>query len=133
MIFEEDLRSFLLTVDALTAIVGQQIYGIIRPQGLRPLPEILIARALTTRQEKFCGTDPLVSADFAFDIYAIGLSQATALTRTLRQLFRGFSGVMGSTPVGPIFLVNEFPISGSDPDPGVIRVQMTFTIWYQED
>ena len=107
MILEEELRSFLLTVDELTAIVGQQIYGIIRPQGLRPLPEILISRVSTIRQEKFCGTDPLVSADFTFDVYAIGLSQATALTRTLRRLFRGFSGMMGSTPVGPIFLVND--------------------------
>lgn len=133
MIFEEELRSYLVTVDEITAIVGQQIYGIIRPQGLRPLPEILISRVSTIRQEKFCGTDPLVSADFTFDIYAIGLSQATALARMLRQLFRGFSGTMGSTPVGPIFLVNEFSISGSDPDPGIIRVQMTFTIWYQED
>ena len=133
MIFEEELRTYLLTVDALTSIVGQQIYGIIRPQGLRPLPEILISRATTGRQEKFCGTDPLVNADFVFDIYGIGLSQSTALARTLRQLFRGFSGVMGSTPVGPIFLVNEFPISGSDPDPGLIRWSMTFTIWYQED
>ena len=44
MILEQAFPGFLLTVPEIAALVGNQIYGVMRPQGERPLPEILIAR-----------------------------------------------------------------------------------------
>lgn len=131
MMFEEDLRSYLLTVTSLTSIVGAQIFGVRRPQGDRPLPEILIQRAHTLRQVLFCGTDSLVNADFQVDSYGIELSQVIALAKAVRLVLKDYKGSMGATHVDQMTLINEFPMD--DPDPGVIRMLQIYNVWYSED
>lgn len=131
MMIEEDIRTYLLSVDAVTALVNQQIYGVERPQGKRPLPEILIQQITSTRQQLFCGQDGLVSADIQIDCYGLGASQAGALARATRQALRDFHGTMGETRVDKVFIANEF--QANDPEPGTIRKVQTFTFWYQED
>jgi Protein of unknown function (DUF3168) len=131
MILEQAFPQFLLTVPAITELVRDQVYGIIRPQGPRPLPEILISRTQTTRQDKFCGVDPLVNADMQLDCYSDGLQSATTLARAVRRSLKNFSGMMGDVVVQKVFLTNEFPVY--DPDPGIIRVTQTYNFWYVED
>lgn len=131
MILEQAFPDFLLTVPEITAMVRSQIYGLVRPQGPRPLPEILIARTQTQRQDRFCGVDGLVNADVQLDCYADGLEMATSLASTVRKVLRNFSGMMGDVVVQKVFLSNEFPVY--DPDPGIIRVTQTYNFWYEED
>ena len=131
MILEYGVVTFLKSVDVIAQATNSQIYGIIRPQGPRPLPEILITRTQTTRQDKFCGQDPLVNADMQIDVYGIGAQEAMDLARQVKFALRNFSGTMGDTPVQKVFLSNEFPVF--DPDPGTIRITQTYNFWYSED
>jgi len=130
MSFEADLRTFLLTVDPITALVNQQIYGVMRPQGNRPLPELLFYRTGTTRQVKFCGTDSLVASDFQIDSYAIDGDGCFALAEAVRLALVDYRGNMGDSYVDQVTLSNEFPMN--DPDPGIIRMCQLYSIWYQE-
>ena len=131
MILEQAFPEYLLTIPQITALVHDQIYGVLRPQGPRPLPEILITRTQTTRQDKFCGVDALVNADIQVDCYAAGAQDAMTLADTLRKALKDFSGTMGDLVVQKVFLSNEFPVY--DPDPGIIRVTQTYNFWYLED
>jgi len=138
MILEDALRDELLATRAIVQLLGTSggqpgIYSIIRPQG-SPLPSVLIARSQTARQNLFCGTDTLVSADIQIDSYA-GDGTCFDVAKQVRLALLGFSGAMGAgSPnvlVDRVFLTNEFPLT--DPDPGVIRQTQLYTIWYQED
>jgi hypothetical protein len=131
MIIEADLRTGLLAVPEITNIVGRQIYGIMRPRGERPLPEVLIFKTRAERQVKFCGTDKLVNADFQIDSYGMEGLQVLTLARAIRQALVDFVGMMGDSQIEKIFLSNEFPMI--DPDPLVIRVVQIYNIWYMED
>lgn len=130
MIFESELKAYLLTIPALTNLVGSRIYGILRQQS-QDLPAILIQRTQTTRQVKFCETDKLVSSDIQIDAYAMSGDSGWALAAALRALLIDFTGTMGGAYVDKVLLTNEFPLN--DPDPGVIRITQLYNFWYVED
>lgn len=130
MRLETDLRDFLIAATAITDLVGERIFGMLREPGAR-LPAVLIQRIHTARQELFCGVSELVSADLQIDSFAIDSDGAWTLARALRLLFKNFSGNMGPTLVDKVFLINEFPMI--DPDPGIMRVVQTYNFWYVED
>lgn len=130
MIFESELKAYLLTIPALTNLVGSRIYGILRQQS-QDLPAILIQRTQTTRQPKFCATDKLVSSDIQIDAYAMTGDSGWALAAALRALLIDFTGTMGGAYVDKVLLTNEFPLN--DPDPGVIRITQLYNFWYVED
>jgi hypothetical protein len=131
MILEEAFPLYLQSVPEITDLVRNQIYGVMRPQGLRPLPEILISRTQTTYQDKFCGVDALANADMQLDCYASGLAMAMSLANAVRKALKDFSGTMADVVVQKVFLSNQFPVY--DPDPGIIRVTQTYNFWYVED
>lgn len=130
MIFDTELRKYLLTVPALTDLVQSRIYGILRQQS-QDLPAVLIQRVQTTRQPKFCATDKLVSSDIQVDAYAMTGDSGWALAAALRATLVDFTGTMGDAYVDKVMLTNEFPLN--DPDPGVIRVTQLYNFWYVED
>lgn len=132
MMLEVDLIAFLLSVQSITTLVnGSQIYGLKRPQGLRPLPELLIARTSTVRQVKFCGTDSLVNTDLQIDSYGLELAQTLTLARSVRKTLVDFKGMMADTYVDQVTLTNEFPVE--DPDPGIVRMTQLYNFWYVEE
>lgn len=131
MMLEVDLLAFLLGVAPITNLVGTQIYGLRRPQGARPLPEILIQRTTTLRQVKFCGTDKLANALLQIDCYGIELFQAASLAKQVRQTLVDFHGMMAETYVDTLHIDNEFPMD--DPEPGVMRMIQLYNVWYRED
>lgn len=135
---EDAIREELLGQPQIVGLLGTAngqpgVYAVIRPQG-SPLPSILISRSSTTRQELFCGTDTLVSADVQIDSYA-GDGGCFDLAKLVRSALIGFTGMLGGGSPGvyvsKAFLTNEFPLT--DPDPGVIRQTQLYTFWYQED
>lgn len=133
MRLETDLRDFLLTAPAITNLVAERIYGVLREPASK-LPSINVQRTHTLRQQLFCGVSPLVSADLQIDSFGINGDDAWTVAKALRKLFENFSGPMGGSPathVDKVFLVNEFPLT--DPDPGVIRVVQLYNFWYLED
>ena len=130
MIFEEDFLTFL-KASSVNALCNGQIYGLQRPKGERPLPEILIQRASTVRQKLFCGTSNLVSAQIQVDSFGLQLDQTLGLARALRLLLVDYTGTMGDTYVEDVSLDNEFPTV--DADPGIFRITQLYDFWYAED
>jgi len=132
MQLESALKAYLLSIPAITAVVSQRVYGILRQQS-QDLPAVLIQRVGTVRQRKFCATktDPLVSADLQVDSYAMGGDTGWALAKEMRLTLMNFTGMMGDTYVDEVILTNEFPLN--DPDPGVIRITQLYNFWYLED
>jgi hypothetical protein len=133
MIVEIGLRQFLATIDLVTAIVGANIYGLIRERAPveTQLPAIMIQRTTTAREVLFCGTDDLVSIDLQVDSYAMTGDSAWGLARALRKSLIDFTGTMGDVYVDAVHLTNEFPMT--DPDPGIIRIVQLYNFWYLED
>jgi Protein of unknown function (DUF3168) len=127
---ETDLRNFLIAAPAVAALVAQRVYGLIREPG-SALPSVNVQRTHTLRQELFCGVSTLASADMQIDAFGINGDDAWTLARALRETFKNFSGDMGDTVVKKVFLINEFPLT--DSDPGVIRVVQLYNFWYLED
>ncbi len=128
--FEADIVTYARSVEAIAALVAKRVYGLYREPNA-PLPQLLIQRTSTTRQELICGTSRLVSADFQLDSYGLTGQDATGLAKVVRKAFKRFSGMMGETTVQQCFLTNEFP--KVDPEPGDISVTQLYTIWYLED
>jgi len=128
---EEGIRSYLMTIGDVTNQVGEQIYGIIRPQGIRPLPELLVTRSATRNQQLFCGTNPLRQADMQIDCYAIDGMTCVALAKSVRDALIDFVGMMGDVVVDQVTMENEFAVN--DSDPGTIRMVQLYNFWYVED
>lgn len=129
-IFESDLRDFILAIDAVAELAGENVFGVVRGRATA-LPQVLITRTQTTRQVKFCGTSKLVNADMQIDSFGLKGQDAWGLAAALRAALVDFQGMMGGTSVNHIFLTNEFPLT--DPEPGVIRVTQLYNVWYLED
>lgn len=126
------LPAYLLTVPEIAALVRNRIYGAVRPQGVRPLPEITMERSNTAGDSSTCGTTNLARADMAIDSWSdsqeeVGKIAAAVWTKGLRN----FSGLMGDTTIRRVVKSNEF--STFDGEPGLFRVTQTYTIWYLED
>jgi hypothetical protein len=130
MILESEMRLFLLSLDAITALVVDRIFGLVRSQA-SALPALLIQRTQSTRQVKFCGTDKLVSADIQIDSYGITGDSTWGLAKAVRSALIDFTGTMGEAYVDQVTLTNEFPLT--DPEPGIIRVTQIYQFWYVED
>jgi Protein of unknown function (DUF3168) len=138
MILETGLRAYLVGLDAITALVAERIYGMVREQGNdqtlpvgAQLPAVLIMRDNSIRQQLFCGTSPLVQTDVQVDSFAMTGDDAWGLAKALRAALVDFNGLMGLTWVDTVHLNNEFPIT--DPDPGIIRVKQIYTMFYLEE
>jgi Protein of unknown function (DUF3168) len=129
-VLESDLRTFLLTVETIVAIVVDRIFGLLRTPG-SDIPALMIQRTSSTRQPLYCGTSALVSADFQLDIYAMSGQDAWALAGAVREALLDFQGSMGATRINRVFLDNEFPVV--DSDPGIIRVTQLYTFWYYQE
>jgi hypothetical protein len=127
---EIDLRTALLSVEPIAAIVGERIFGLVRPPG-EDIPALMIQRTATVRQSLICGASRLVSADFQVDSYAMTGQDAWDLAAAVRAVLKDFKGAMGGTDINHVFLENEFPLV--DPDPGVIRVTQLYNFWYYEE
>lgn len=130
MNFEADIITFARSIESISDLVQKRIYGLYR-EPAADLPQLLIQRTSTTRQELICGPSRLVSADFQLDSYGLTGQDATGLAHAVRKAFQNFAGMMGETTVQRCFLTNEFP--KVDPEPGDISVTQLYTIWYLED
>ena len=95
---EIDIVSFAKSLPAIVDIVGRRIYGLYREPNA-PLPQLLIQRTTTQRQQLFCRQSLLVSADFQLDSYALTGQDATVLAKAVRLAFRNYAGMMGETSV----------------------------------
>lgn len=130
-----NLYAFLKEVPALQALAADRFYPNRIPQQVpertRKLPAVVFKQIAGPRDYTFCGHDGLVGAVFLVSCYAPQYDDAKALGDAVREALIDFRGLMGQTRCGPVQLTDEQD-GEAEPEPGLERRDLTFTIWYEE-
>lgn len=127
--------AFLMTLPAVTALIGDRVYPDKLPQHIFEEgtidPAVVYQWLGGARQATFCATDGLVEGNLQLDIYASLYDKGKAVAEVLRLALVDFQGQMGETRVGPVSLQSDGE-QPPEPEPGLHRVTHTFTVWYRE-
>lgn len=130
-----NLFAFLQAQAPVAALVGDRIYPNRIPQHIpqrsRKMPAVVFKQLAGPRDYTFCGHDGLVGSSWLLSCYAPQYDDAQAVGTAVRDALMDFRGLMGETRVGPVQLQDEQD-GEPEPEPGLERRDLTFTIWYQE-
>jgi hypothetical protein len=133
---EPNLFEYLTSVATVAAFVEDRVYPLILPQhdfaGARAMPAIVYTRVSDARQAVHCDPpqDVTLAAQYQIDVYATKYETAVRVAHAVRLALIGKSAMMGAVRV-----INAFLDSSEDfldPDPGLFRRFMQFTLWYRE-
>lgn len=103
---EAGLISYLLSVTAVTDLVGQRIKPVkLDPNGA--LPGITVNRITTSPVFRQEGATTEFKTRFQLDIWATSYSSAKTVAEELRGALDGFSGTMGATRVDSVMFLDE--------------------------
>lgn len=131
---EPALADFLSAVQGVQEIAGGRVFALMIPQhdnrGTKKIPCLVFSRVGATRSHRMCVQDALVGADYQVDAYALDYETAVRLAGAARDALVVYSGPMGAVTVKKVFLETESDFL--DPDPGLYRRFMQFTVWYRE-
>lgn len=130
ILLEESLYSFLTNSVDVSAIIGDRMYGMVRPEK-DPTPSIVYSRATTLRTQTLCKTDSKVRATMTVDSIAKTYLGVKRLARAVGKALSDFTGDMYGTRVSTVILESEIDLD--DPDPGLYRVSQTYLIWFVEE
>lgn len=132
---QPDFYGFLKDKPSVFVVAGDRIFPLMIPQHVyaeaSKQPCLVFQRTSGTRSVGFCGTDALVAGGFQLDSYARTYDAAQALADATRKELIDYAGPMGEVEVVATFLESDFDV-GPEPDPGLYRVSMNFTLWYRE-
>lgn len=130
-----DLINYLLAQAPITALVGQRIYRVKRPQGELALPAIVITRITGGYGHDLDGGDGTASPVFQLSVFAATNQSADAVAGALREAMQGFiGGVWGTTPIDSVLLQNELDLFEEDAtggDQGTHHVMLEYLIVHQ--
>lgn len=126
---EASLFTLLSGSGPVAAIVGSRVYGLHAPQG-DAFPCLVFQRTGELREATACGTDQLARGSFSVDAYSKHYLEAVTLAKAVRTALIDYSGLVGDTHIDRVFLDNVS--DSTDPEPGLCRVSLLFTIWYTE-
>lgn len=125
----QSLFSLLSSDPTVAGFVQSRIFPLVIPlevfDGASTKPCIVYQQVTADRQQKFCGTDTLITASFDLHAYARGYDQARELADAVITALNDYRGAV----IKHIFLESEIDLH--DIDPGLYRVTMVFTIWYR--
>ena len=136
MSFESDLRTYLLSKPAISALVGTRVYPLRAPQNAA-YPQLTYGIISDIEVMSLEGSSGLTDARLHIDCWAndaAGYSTVKSLKAAVRNALTGFSGWMGSTEVGAVLPAGdvdlyEQPESASDT--GVHHIAMDYEVSYQ--
>lgn len=135
-LLEPNVCGVLAADQAVQEVVQDRVFAQMIPQhdnaGERRIPCIVVTRVGSARQARHCDTtDPLLQATYQVDAYAVAYETAARAAQAARLRLVAFAGPAGAVAIQKVFLVTDFDI-GPDPDPGLYRRTMQFTVWYYE-
>lgn len=126
--FDEALVGYLLSLEALTALVGDRVYPDYFPQE-EQLPAVAYSlesdRSLRTQQ----GASALREAVYQINVWAETRKQAMTAAGAIREALDGYRGAFGDVPVAGAFL--DGLDRARDPETGAYLISMRFTIHYR--
>lgn len=129
---EPDLRAKLSSAAAISALVGSgaaaRIHPVILPQN-PVLPAISYQRIDAEHVHDHGGMSGLAHARMQLDCWDDDYAGARDLAEKVRLALDGFTGVVGSTTFGAIWLLDERDLY--DDAPLFYRRSMDFDVWYQ--
>lgn len=108
-----------------------RIWPLVIPQsdrGQQRVPCIVYQLIDRQRAVRYCGTDELAEAIYQVDAYAKRYNDAKVLAAAVQAVLIDFRGLMGSYFVHQCSITSELDLQ--DPEPGLYRVNMTFSIWH---
>lgn len=131
---EPALADFLAAVSGVVSLAGGRVFAMVIPQhdfrGQKKIPCVVVSRTGGERQQLMCRQDDLVSAQYQVDAYASEYETAVRLARAVRVALVAHAGLMGRVNVAKVFCDSDSDFL--DPDPGLYRRFMQFTIWHHE-
>lgn len=135
-ILEPNVCGVLAADQAVREIVQDRVFAQMIPQhdnaGAQRIPCLVVTRVGSSRQARHCDTtDPLLSATYQVDAYATRYEEAVRAAQAARLKLVAFAGDAGAVRIQKVFVETDFDI-GPDPDPGLFRRTMQFTVWYYE-
>lgn len=135
-ILEPNICGLLAAATDVQAIVQDRVFAQMIPQhdnaGERRIPCLVVTRVGSARQPRHCDTtDPLLAATYQVDAYAVTYETAARAAQAARLAMVGFAGAAGAVRIQKIFLETDFDV-GPDPDPGLYRRSLQFSVWYYE-
>lgn len=129
---EADLRTFLLSQPAISALVGTRFYPLRLPQGVA-FPAITYQTVFGTSEFTHDGPAHLGRRRIQIDCWAkgnTGYNQVVALADEIRTAVVGYLGAMGGTPYAAGRLVNVLDIP--EPEPALWRRMVEIALWHEE-
>lgn len=129
------LYQYLIADAGLAALIGDRVYPQLIPQrawnGAHVQPCAVYQRVGITRDVRYCGTSGLARSAFQIDAYATEYENADAVARAIKSALIDFRGAMTDVHVHAVMLEVEF--DQLDPEPGLFRVSMTFSLWHDAE
>lgn len=128
---ESGLAATLAAHGGLAALIDDRVYPLVIPQGAPSVvrqPCVVYQLVSRVRQGTYCGQDGTVQAQYQLDAYARSYLEAKQVAEQVQGALIDFRGQMGEHFVHHISLVSEIDLH--DPEPGLYRVNMTFSIWH---
>jgi hypothetical protein len=99
------------------------------------VPCIVYELAGEDRDRRFCGTSRLIRSRWRIKCFAVKFADAIALGDAVRNALIDFSGVMGTgadaVEVRDCALDQAFSVE--DMEPGLFRVEQTYSLWIVEE
>lgn len=129
------LRAHLLADPAIAAIVGDRIYPVHLPQGMRAACIVYnrVSEIETTHSK---GPSALVSTRFQFDAVSASVDEACALADAVKERLGGFAGAITYAPGGVLNVGGILFDNGRDAafegDLDLYQVSRDFIVWYAE-
>ncbi len=135
-LLEPNVCGILAAALDVQEIVADRVFAQMIPQHdfaeVQRIPCLVVTRVGASRQARFCDTtDPLLAASYQVDSYATTYETAARAAQAARLTLVAFAGAAGAVEVQKVFLETDFDI-GPDPDPGLYRRSLQFTVWYYE-
>jgi hypothetical protein len=129
------LRAYLAADPAVTAIVGNRIYPVQLPQGIR-LASLVYSRISEIESYHNVGPSALMQTRFQFDSVSPNVDEATLLADAVKERLGGFAGAINYAPPNGVLNVEGifFDMGREDYDGELsfYRMSRDFFVWYKE-
>lgn len=124
----KDLRTYLLTLPAITTITSQIHPGVL-PQN-PTLPAIVYQTSGAASGIAFDGPDGARNSQIQLDTYAATITASASLAEAIKTALHGYTGSMDSTTVYQTIVDSIYDVFESDT--GLYRVSLDLSIWHKE-
>lgn len=126
------LYEFMTDDAGVSALIADRVYPMLIPpeawSGSSVKPCAVYQRIGVERDVTLCGTTTLARSTFQIDAYATSYETADTVARAIKTALIDTHGDMAGTYVHACRLDTEFDLL--DPEPGLFRTSMTFSIWH---